>query len=313
MLAQTLVARKDLARHVKHLCLGDTFRDALSGRAGARLVDAGRSLNPHGQLADDRNVHVDIVTSLSPSLESLHATLDYHEAWQYMKETGGARPLDETPTRTGGWLQWLLDWPSYISRGWNNATTARRYPHHEAFFRVCAPHSTPHLRSVVLNHAYGYLPTRQDCIGVATLPQLGVDWTTTLPLLRAAPNLTTLTLTLISACSDLSDLETLPNLTTLAFQFSTLSATSLTTALRACPNLETLKYHMGGPLVGAKQFTLPEAGHALLAHAPRLKFVRLHPNWGPQRPMFEDEWLFADRDLLERALARRGVRFEWRS
>ncbi|KAK4042864.1 hypothetical protein C8A01DRAFT_13605 [Parachaetomium inaequale] len=224
VLAQTLVARKDLARHVKHLCLGDTFWDALSRRAEAR------------------NVQVDTVTSLCPNLESLHATLDYHEALQYMEETGS----------------------------------------------------------------------------ITTLPQLGVDWTTTLSLLRAAPNLTTLTLTLISACSDLSDLggggdKTLPNLTTLAFQFSTLSAASLITALRACPNLETFKYHMGGPLVGAEQFALPEAEHALLAHAPKLKFVRLHPNWGPQRPMFEDEWRFADRDQLERALARRGVKFEWRS
>ncbi|KAK4167835.1 hypothetical protein QBC43DRAFT_202808 [Cladorrhinum sp. PSN259] len=159
-------------------------------------------------------------------------------------------------------------------------------------FRFCAPHSMPHLRSVVLSHSD---------------TELGIDLGNVALLFRAAPNITHALFYMVNSCGKLD--ATLPKLTSLDFQSSTFDGPSLVEILSTCPNLETFRYEMGGAIVGHEQFTIQEAQDVFLAHAVNLEWLCLEAgdnyNW-------EDEWDAAEASEMGELLAERGVRFEFK-
>jgi hypothetical protein len=261
LLARTLLARKDLASLVRDLRIGEVhfdpsqldpetaahftrqfqaYLDALSEDERESATAHSEPLDKNGQFSDDAYVAVDIMSSLCPNLETLHATLSYFEG-----------------------------------------------------FRLCAPQSMPHLRTVALSHAD---------------TELGIDLATAITLFRAAPNITRMTFYMISACSNLADVV-LDKVTHLDFRNSALSSDALSLILAACPNVETFKYQCGGACIGYEQFTLREAKDAFLAHAlPRLRLLHLSAF---EHVVLDEEWgdKAAEREL-EGAMTARGTRFE---
>jgi hypothetical protein len=158
-------------------------------------------------------------------------------------------------------------------------------------FRFSAPNFMPLLRRIALSHAD---------------TELGIDLENVAALFRAAPNITHAVFHMVNRCSKLDDV-TLPKLTSLEFQSSTFDEPSLVKILSVCPNLETLRYEMGGASVGYEQFSIGEAQDAILAHAPNLKSLSLeagdNDNW-------DEEWNAADADEMRKVLEKRGVQFE---
>ncbi|KAK4148499.1 hypothetical protein C8A00DRAFT_38929 [Chaetomidium leptoderma] len=107
-------------------------------------------------------------------------------------------------------------------------------------------------------------------------------------LLRAAPNLTNMTLHMVKSCVYLY--ITHDKLTDLDFRCSSFSGQYLVAVLRACPNLEIFK-------------------DALLMHAPKLKAVLLSAG---KNARSDEDWEVAEVEELGRVLEQRGVRFEYR-
>jgi len=163
-------------------------------------------------------------------------------------------------------------------------------------FRFCRPRSLLRLRHVALSY--------EDS-------ELGFYFDECARLFLAAPNITHMSFWAVNGCQLGAEPGCLSNVTSLDFQYSMFGHDALVSILSACPNVETLRYEMGGTMVGDVQFTLPEVREAVVAHAPKLKYLRLHKGED------HDNWLHWD-DLneveeLERVLAERGVclDFQW--
>lgn len=156
-------------------------------------------------------------------------------------------------------------------------------------FRFCRPRSLLRLRHVALSH--------EDS-------ELGFYFDECARLFLAAPNITDMSFWAVNGCRLGAELGCLSNVTSLDFQNSSFGDDALVSILSTCPNVETLRYEMGGHMVGDDQFTLAEVREAVVAHAPKLKYLRLHRGedddvWG--------HWDGNDVEELERVLAERGV------
>jgi len=160
-------------------------------------------------------------------------------------------------------------------------------------FRFCRPQSLLRLRHVVLNHAD---------------TELGFYFDESARLFLAAPNITDMSFWSINGCQQDAKPGCLAKVTSLDFQCSALGNDELVNILSACPNVETLKYEMGGSMVGDDQFTLPEVREAIVAHAPKLKYLRLHA--GEDDDPWE-HWDGGELEELERVLAGRGVHLDF--
>ncbi|KAK4032873.1 hypothetical protein C8A01DRAFT_20123 [Parachaetomium inaequale] len=158
-------------------------------------------------------------------------------------------------------------------------------------FRFCTPNSLPHLKHVIIAHAD---------------TTYGIDLSNIFPLLRAAPNLTRAVFWSVDACGELD--VTLPKLTYLHLQNTSISVESLVNILRACPNLETFHYTMG---VGERhdQFPLSAVRAAFLENAPNLKVLTLGAG---ENDHCDEDWDEDEAPRLARVFEEREVKFEFK-
>jgi len=101
----------------------------------------------------------------------------------------------------------------------------------------------------------------------------GFDLGQVSPLLRAAPNLTTLHLRKVYA-RDLPYQLKLKKVIYLEI-LGGMDGSELVSMLQLCPSVEELRYDCGYPFFGYEQFTPREAANTVIAHAPHLKKMEL--------------------------------------
>ena len=159
-------------------------------------------------------------------------------------------------------------------------------------FRFCTPQSMMHLHTVVISHAD---------------TELGLHLENARPLFQAAPNIASITYYMMASSSGLG--FALDKVTTLDLQYSTIDGESLVNVLKAFPNLETLRYGMGGAIVSYEQFTVGDAKDAFLRHAPNLKSVVLDTL---NNDNYDEDWDMDEMQELGRMLKERGVGVEFR-
>ncbi|KAK4465005.1 hypothetical protein QBC42DRAFT_344268 [Cladorrhinum samala] len=287
MLARTLLARPDLAGHVKQILAPDTiqsfhFRRGLHWdyeidvpsdveayyRAIVREIDDDDALEtqtaPEDVLAermaqDMRSDFIPIVASLCPNLQKLE--VEYRDNY---------RPV----------------------------------------LSICKPNTLPKVKKAKVTRKF---------------QNLGCDFEIFQPLVDAAPNMERLVLNCLSGCSEWEGMR-LENLTHLDLMESSLRADDLARLLGACPNLEILEYECGGlwaseydhwnregesgdPTIA--QFTPEEARDVILEYAEKLEFFRfniIHHANDPDVP--HSPWAKDKIDLLKNAMENRGIEFQ---
>jgi hypothetical protein len=158
-------------------------------------------------------------------------------------------------------------------------------------FRFLCPQSLPRLQRVSLSHGD---------------TELGFRFGKITPLFRAAPNITDVYCWSVNGCEH-AEPGWLAKITSLDCEYSALGGGDLINIFAACPNLETLKYEMGGFAVGDDQFTLREVRDSVLAHAPKLKY--LHLDAGEVCDV-EEYWEEDEVEGLRHTLAERGIHLD---
>ena len=127
----------------------------------------------------------------------------------------------------------------------------------------------------------------------------GFDLGRALPLLHAAPNLTSLHLQKTYVKGLPADLK-LEKATFLAVG-GCIDSRQLDSLLQLCPNVEELRYECGGACFGDEQFTPEEAVDSTVFYAPRIKRMSLDLEaWaGLDEEGFTEEDMQAAKDVLE--------------
>lgn len=159
-------------------------------------------------------------------------------------------------------------------------------------FRFLRPRSLPRLQRVSLSHG-------DD--------ESGFSFDKIARLFRAAPDITHMCFWSINRCRHVEP-GCLAKVTSLDLECSAFGYSDLVKILSACPNLETLKYEMGGSMVGVEQFDLCEIRKAVLAHAPKLKHLQLRTG---EDDDLHEHWEEDEVGVLERALAKRGISLDF--
>lgn len=157
-------------------------------------------------------------------------------------------------------------------------------------FRFCRPQSLLHLESAALSHT-------------DTMRGFGFD--DLAGLFLSAPNITNLSFWAVDGCEPMEP-GCLAKVTSLSFRWSAVGSDALINILSACPNLAALDYEMGPASVGDYQFSLREVQDAVLAHAPKLTYLRLFTEDDSH-----DYWDNYDAGGLGHALAARGIHLDY--
>ncbi|KAH7312692.1 hypothetical protein B0I35DRAFT_437536 [Stachybotrys elegans] len=140
---------------------------------------------------------------------------------------------------------------------------------------LCLRYTFDRLSSITLSH--------EDTEG-------GISFQNVAPLVDSAPNLKYLRFHALAA-EETALNETLPRLTTMVLDWSTIDYPALVKVLENCPRLETFKYFGGGPLVGNGDITPRQAQDAFVSLGRNLRCIYLNllsDAFGDGRLILED-------------------------
>lgn len=271
LLGGTLLARPDLAQHVKELYFP----------MGLDSPEIEAAIAPESEAA----IAPEFLAYYNMKLEAHANNLSEPYRRGFLREHASLASNHSAPVRV-----------SLVTSLCPRAETVKAVVNYFEVFDFCAPASLPSLRTVELVHCDS---------------ELGMDLKMLVPLSRAAPNLRTIRCFSLSEMFEDDLGVTLDQVREIELQNSAVGAGALGVLLRACPRLETFVYEAGGTSVGDEQFDPSQARDVLLQHGRELKRVVIDLAYiAIVLDMVLGEWDVNEKDAVLEAFEQRGIEFE---